>query len=661
MLFFDELKKNDPALRLVAAVLAGGFFVLLAGLWWVQVVSAREYESHLETQSYRTVRIPAVRGKILDRHGHVLAENLPRYDLDLYLGDLREQFNAACNRALAQAYANQRKAIATEEKKLGRTLTKDEHRQFELSTAQREQIRDQARFRVANDMVAQVGQKLGQPLRLDAAKFTRDYETRLALPVTVLADLNEAQIARFEEQYTGGLGVDLTVQSDRFYPHGTVAGHVLGYLVRDNRSEQGEDAFFSYRLPDYRGVVGIEGGFDTELRGRAGAEEVLVNNLGYRQATTVLSPPQPGHNVVLTLDLGLEEAATDSIERRLGTNATAAVVVMDVHSGDVLAMVSSPVMNPDYSANDPERLNDPALRPQINRATQQNYAPGSVFKPIVGLACLKAGMNPDATIYNPGYIYIGRRRIGDLAPPGEYDFKKAIMHSCNTYFITNGVWAGAERIVRLGEEFHLGECTDLPTRQETPGIFPTLADVRSPGWHDGDTANLCIGQAKIAVTPIQMAVVVSAIANGGRVLWPRLVERIEPQDQDSAEKPSVFPSGVVRGVLDVPQHDLQILREAMLAETEEPGGTGRAAEVPGLRICGKTGTAQVMNQNNQEISRTTWFISFAPYEDPHYAVVVMVEGGVFGGTTCAPIAHDIYEEIVKHGNADAPASFARIN
>ncbi|HUC85938.1 MAG TPA: hypothetical protein VL970_12150, partial [Candidatus Acidoferrales bacterium] len=272
MLFFDQLKKNDPHLRLLALIIAGGFGLLLAGLWWVQIVSAREYESHLETQSYRTVRIPAVRGKILDRNGQVLAENLPEYDLDLYLGDLHEQFNTACNQALTRAYAEQRQLIASEEKKLGRTLTKLERRQFALSAQQREQIRAQARFQVASKVVAQVGKMLGQPLMLDEARFTRDYETRLALPVTVLADLNAERIARFEEQYAGGLGVDLAVQSDRFYPHGTLAGHVLGYLVRDNRSMQGEDAFFSYRLPDYRGVVGIEGGFDAELRGRAGAE-----------------------------------------------------------------------------------------------------------------------------------------------------------------------------------------------------------------------------------------------------------------------------------------------------------------------------------------------------------------------------------------------------
>ena len=657
MLFFDQLKKNDPQLRLLALAIAGGLGILLAGLWWVQIVSAREYESHLETQSYRTVRIPAARGKILARHGQVLAENLPQYDLDLYLGDLREQFNVACNEALKQAYANQRQLIAATEKKMGRALTKKERQPFELSAKQREQIRDYARFLVANAAVARVGQKMGQPLALNETRFMRDYETRLALPVTILTNLNESQIARFEEQYAGGMGVDLAVQSERYYPNGTLAGHILGYLVRDNSSEQGEDASFSYRLPDYRGVVGIEAGFDSELRGRAGAEAVLVNNMGYRQSTTILSPPQPGRNVVTTLDLGLEKAATASLAAHQGADVRAAVVVMDVRTGDILAMVSSPAINPDYSANDPKYLADPELRPEINRATQENYAPGSIFKPIVGLAALEAGLNPNALVDNPGYVYVGRRHITDLAPPGQYNLQRAIIYSCNTYFITVGLRAGIENIVRMAGKFHLGERTDLPTRQETPGIFPSLEQVRNPDWHDGDSANICIGQGEMAVTPMQMAVAYAAIANGGTILWPRLVERLEPQDPDTGGTATTFLSGVVRGKIGVSQRNLKILREAMLAETEE--GTGQSAQVAGLQICGKTGTAQVMNAQNQEIDRTTWFASFAPYENPRYAVVVMVESGTFGGPTCAPIAHDIYEEIVKKENSNARGNVAQ--
>jgi penicillin-binding protein 2 len=663
MLFFDELKKNDPQLRLVAVVLAGGLFILLAGLWWVQIVSAREYENHLETQSYRTVRVPAVRGKILDRNGRVLAENRPQYNLGLYLDDLRKQFDAAYGQSLAQVRAVQEQLIAAREKKLGRSLTKAERRQFALTPEEREQLREQARFHVASDVVMRVSERLDQPLALNGATFDRHYEIKRALPYPLLTNLDTAQIARFEEQYSGTLGVDLDLQAVRVYPFGTTAGHLLGYLQRDDRSEQGEDASFSYRLPDYRGVVGVEGGFDAQLRGRAGAEAVLVNNLGYRQSQNILSPAEPGHNVVLTLDMDIEEAAVQSIERRQGADVRAAVVVMDVRTGDVLAMVSSPAINPDYAANDPKYLDDLQLRPEINRATQENYAPGSIFKPIVGLAALEAGLDPNAIVDNPGYVYVGRRHITDLAPPGQYNLRRAIIESCNTYFITVGLRAGIENVARMAEKFHFGERTGLPTRQETKGIFPTLKQVKSLDWHDGDSANICIGQGEMAVTPMQMAVAYAAIANGGQVLWPRLVERIEPQDPASSEAPTVFPSGVVRDELDVHPRSLKILREAMLAETEDPEGTGYPAKVPGLRIGGKTGTAQVMDEHNRITGHNYWFASFAPYENPRYAVVVMVEteAGGSGGLTCAPIAHDIYEEILKRANADASKTLARVN
>jgi len=665
MLIFDELKKNDPQLRLLAVALAGGLLVLLAGLWWVQVVSARKYESHLETQSYRTVRIPAVRGKILDRDGRVLAENRPRYNLGLYLDDLRKPFDAAYAQALAQARAGQRQRIAAEEKKLGRSLAKAERKQFAFAPGQLKQLHEQSRFRVAADVVEQVSRRLGQPLTLEAADFNRHYETRLALPYPVLPNLNAAQIAHFEEQYPGGLGVDLDLQPVRTYPNGLAAAHLLGYVLRDDSSSEGEDSFFSYRLPDYRGAAGVEAGFDAQLRGRAGAAAVLVNNLGYRQTENVWSRPEPGHNVVLTMDLDIQQAAERSLVAHLGADVRAAVVVMDVRTGDLLAMVSSPAINPDYPANDPARLNDPKLRPQINRATYENYAPGSIFKTVIGLACLENGLNPGAEIYNPpnpedpghGYIVIGRRPIRDTAPPGEYDFRRAILRSSNTYFITNGLRTGIENIVRMGKKFHLGERTGLLTRQETKGVFPSLAAVESSGWHDGDTANLCIGQGDIEVTPMQIAVLISAIANGGKVLEPRLVGRIEPQDPAVGEAPTVFPSGIVRDTLGVHPRSLKILQDAMLAETEDPEGTGRAAVLPGLRICGKTGTAQVKNEQGQLTVWNYWFASFAPYENPRYAVVVMVqsENRGSGGIVCAPIAHDIYEAILK---SEKPGAFA---
>ena len=651
MLVVDELKKNEPQLRLVAVVLVAGLCILLAGLWWVQVVSSREYQEHLTTQAYRTIRLPAVRGKILDRESRVLAENQPRYNLSLYLDDLHLQFDAAYSDLLKAARAAQKERVATAEKRLDRSLNKTERKTYALKPEYLAQLRELARDRVANAIVSQVSQKIGEPLAFDVAQFNRHYATRLALPFPVLKNLDATKLARFQENVTNGLGADVDLQSVRHYPLGLTAAHLLGYVTREDKAQEGESSYFNYFLPDYEGKVGVEAGFDAELRGRAGEESVLVNNLGYRQSENIGNQPEPGQNLVLTIDLDLQRAAEASLLAHRGADARAAVVVMDVRNGDVLAMVSSPSLDPnDYvegiTPEENARRLDVKLRPEINRATQENYAPGSIFKPIIGLAALEAGLNPNQEIDNPGYVYVGKRHITDLAKPGKYDFRRAVMDSSNTYFITVGLSAGIENIVQLAEKFQLGEKCSIPTRQETAGNMPTLDRIHE-GWSDGDTANVCIGQGEVAVTPLQMAVVYSAIANGGTVFWPRLVQRVESQDPSQRGSLTNFPIGLVRDRIGVSGRNLRILHNAMLAETEDPEGTGGLARLPGLHICGKTGTAQVMDEHNREIDRTTWFASFAPYEKPRYAVIVMVESGTFGGPTCAPIAHDIYAKILE--------------
>ena len=669
MLVVDQLKKNEPHLRLVAVGLVAGLVILLIGLWWVQVVSSREFQAHLETQAYRTIRLPAVRGKILDREGRVLAENQPRYNLSLYLDELHQAFDRAYGETLKAARVDQQRAIAAAEKRLDRSLTKAERKKFAFKPDQLQALREQARLRVASGVLARVSQKIGQPLPLDPAQLKRHYTTRLALPFPVLKNLDAAQIARFEENFTGSLGADLELMSVRSYPAGNTAAHLLGYLLHDDSSFTGEESFFNYRLPDFHGVVGVECGFDDELRGRAGAESLLVNSQGYRQSESVWSQPEPGRNVVLTLDLDLQRAAENSLARHHSADARAAVVVMDVRNGDVLAMASSPTiaplfftggLSPQEQQREAARRADTKLRPEINRATQENYAPGSIFKVIVALAALEAGLNPekpyvvepDPTRPGKGCVYVGRRKIDDTAPPGDYNFKRALERSSNSYFIQVGLEAGVDRIAELSERFHLGEKLDLSTRQETSGNVPTLERVRE-NWSAGDTANLCIGQGDLSVTPLQMASVYATIANGGTVFWPRLAARIEPQDPSSPVPAKTLPEGLVRDRIGVSPRSLRILHDAMLAETEDVEGTGKAAVVPGLRICGKTGTAQVTDEHNRVVDHTTWFASFAPYEQPHYAVVVMVESGSSGGSSCAPVAHDVYAAILAKEQSPA--------
>ena len=668
MLIFDELKKNDPQLRFVAAALAAGFFILLTGLWWVQIVSGGEYKSHLETQSYRTIRIPAMRGRILDCEGRVLAENSPRYNLSLYFDDLSGEFQAeyATLRGRSQPVAAAKNSRPIWQ--FWKRSTGSIQKRPSLTKDQISALKWQARYDVAYNVVARMSQTIGRPLTLDWKSFARAYESSLYVPYPIAESLDSDEVARFEENYSSAIGVDLDVQSARVYPLGKTAAHVLGYVIKDDSSSEDEDAFFNYRLPDYKGVVGVEGAYDKLLHGHAGEEFVMVNNYGYRQTENIGSEPEPGHNIVLTIDLDLQRVAEQSIFQHHGVNATAAVVVMNVRTGDILVMDSAPAIDPNYFTKNlpPDKMAEEAAMmvdtnstPQINRATYAAFAPGSIFKPIVGLAALENGMNPNATYTvqpDPadsahGCIFIGRRKVRDTAPPGEYDFKRAIERSSNSYFIHTGLDLGIDKIVAMADKFHLGKRTGVfPKGQESRGIFPTPEEIDSSNWRDGDTANISIGQGQMAVTPMQMAVAYSALANGGTVLQPRLVARIEAQDPNSDEPATNFPSGVVVDRLNASQRNIHIIHEAMLGETEDAEGTGHLADVPGLQICGKTGTAQIKNEKGELLGYNWWFASYAPYENPKYVVVVTVQkfhASGSGGIDCAPIAHDVYLELTK--------------
>jgi len=663
MLIFDQLRKDDPPLRVVALVVLGGLGILLAGLWWVQIVSARDYQESLETQSFRTVRIPAVRGRILDCNGNVLAENRPTYNISLYLEELQKPFDRVYFEELSRTRANRRQEMEQKEKELRRRLNSKEKKEFLVLTPEKALLRQQARYEVASNVVMQISHRLQRPVWLDPTNFERHYEARLVLPLPIIPGLDSTNIARFEEQSTSPLGVDLEVQSTRVYPYGTLAAHVLGRLKFDNDSVEGEEAFFSYRLPDYRGILGIELGYDKELRGSAGAKSVLVNNKGYRQTESIWSPSEPGRDVVLTLDLEVQRAAEHALQNARTTYTgpvRGAVVVMDVHSGDILAMASSPTLNPNSfvaGISHEEWARITLLQAEKNRATQMNYAPGSIFKTVVGMAALEAGLNPQEEVSVPenpnqpgkGYIVVRGRPVRDTAPPGLYNFRRALKLSCNTYFITNGLRVGPEKIIRLGERLHFGERIGLPTGQEAAGAFPALKRLSS-GWMDGNTANLSIGQDPVLVTPLQVTVLMSAIANGGKVLMPRLASRIEAPSPATGEEVS-FPASQVRDQLGVSARTLSLLREAMLADTEDADGTGRHVRddepLQGLRICGKTGTAQIQDVHNVKIGQTTWFASFAPYESPRWAVVVMIEDGKSGGDTCSPVAGPVYAALLK--------------
>ncbi|MGV3771856.1 MAG: peptidoglycan D,D-transpeptidase FtsI family protein, partial [Verrucomicrobiales bacterium] len=524
-----------------------------------------------------------------------------------------------------------------------------------LTWAEKNELQKLARYRVVSNIVWQVSSiVLTNPLVLNSTNFHNHYNQQKAIPLPLLTGLNSEQIARFVESGAEIPGLELEVLPFRHYPHQSLAAHTIGYVMKFEKGEnededENEDEFsFNYFLPDFIGKTGIESGYDDRLRGKAGGKSLLVNNIGYSQKEDVWLEPEAGKNVSLTIDLDLQRA-TERILQSSGEDTRGAAVVMDVNSGDVLAMASVPnfdlnmfVNRSAYTREDWERIMDKDLAPQFNRATRGAYPPGSIFKIVVAMAAIEEGLlKPQEELFTPGYYMLGKRKIKDFSPiPGNFNFKEAFKHSINHYFIEFGLRLGPNKIIELGNKFNLND--------GRPGYFPAIdagpLRLKKDGtkWQDGDTANLSIGQGEIAVTPLQMAVMTSAVANGGKVFKPRLVSRIDDQETSSVEE---LPQGVVVSQLNARPETFNIIKAAMLADVEEPGGTGKGAFVPGMGICGKTGTAQLMV--NGKMDYITWFVSFAPFHSPRYAVVVMIESGRTGGADCAPKAREIFKAIQK--------------
>jgi penicillin-binding protein 2 len=652
MLIFDQFKKGDKPLLFLSVGVLMGMSVLLSGLWYLQVMSSKHYADSQKTQSLRQVRFPSLRGKILDRNLNALAENKPCYNLNLYIEELGPLFRQEYNRKLAQMPAVPKPKTPWYERFYKSKKQKNPAAATEFAARQHK-----ARFAVVSNIVYQTGLMLRTNIVFEEGRFLSHYTNRLALPMPVLENLKPEQVALFLEQPARPPGVNLDMHALRVYTNGTLAAHLLGHIRRTENisKDENDDISFDYCLPDYEGKVGLEGAFDQELRGKAGVKSLMVNNIGFRQSERVEVPAEPGQNIVLTIDNRLQRTAEQALYSQ-GADTKGAILVMEAQTGDLLAVASSPTFDPNLFIprmlnENWEKLNDPNLNPTLNRATYGAYAPGSIFKIIIGLAGLETGsLDPSEFYTNSGsFRFNAKSHVWkDLAPPGRYDFRRAFLKSSNSYFIFYGLKAGFPAIMDMAERFHLGEKTKIPLMQENSGFFPTEAWVEKRNSEGepiqpGDVANICIGQGTVTVTPLQMVVMTAAVANGGSVFWPRLVQRIEAREENGGIV-NILPKAQLRGALNLKPAALKTVCEAMLADVEDQEGTGKASSVPGLRVCGKTGTAQVI-QGGVVVRHDVWFVSYAPFEHPRYAVVILVEGGGSGGGTCAPMARQIYQKI----------------
>ncbi|MGA2748951.1 MAG: penicillin-binding transpeptidase domain-containing protein [Verrucomicrobiota bacterium] len=656
MFAFDMFKDEGGRLRVIAMSVAAGMMVLLSGLWFVQIVSARKFENNLRRQSFRTVRIPSIRGKILDRNGLVLADDLPRYNANLYLEDLQGQFREQYD-VLAKQYGASHPEVIRP------------HGRMNLSSDTRRRLQIQSYCDVVSNITYRVSVMLQEPRLLNSNAFVRHYNNYPYVPFQIVPDLGPKQVAIFAEQLSGQPALELETQPARYYPHHTLAAHLLGFVRRRDPSEAAD---ISFTLPDYEGASGVERVCDEELRGQAGLKLVLVNNLNYRQRENVELPNHAGQSVYLTIDLPVQRAAEQALAAAQA-GVRGAVVVMDPRNGDILALVSAPAFDPNefvpghgMAPGELERLNNGKLSPELNRAVTGAYPPGSTFKIITSIACLENGLDPKEIFDSPGEYRASpnARPIADLAEPGPYDFERAFFRSCNTYFIHYGLKAGLRNVLEVAHRFHLGEKTRLQSGQEASAGTMPRPDQVGRSFPMSSAADVCIGQ-EVTTTPLQMACVLSVIANGGTLYWPRDLSRA--YSPETGEVTPLAEQGRVRDHVAINPVHLEILRSAMLADTEHAAdsttkaGTAYAAfHEPGgapylgtFRVAGKTGTAQVKSPGSN-YRRVTWFDSYGPYEDPRYVVVVMVEDGGSGGLTCAPVARKIYQAIVAEEQS-APA------
>jgi penicillin-binding protein 2 len=565
-----------------------GFLVIIGQLWYLQVLEGGRFLDASEKNRMRMRPVAAPRGILFDRHGRPLVDNRPAFTLSIIPRELDRE-------------PERRDAV------LGRVASL---------------------LRIPFDELTQAVE------RVSPESFQ---------PVRIRRGLSLEDVAKVEEWKLELPGVIIEVEPQRAYPTSRFAAHLLGYVreATDDQLRHGR-----YRRGDMVGQTGLERLLDEYLRGRDGGEQIEVDAMGRPMRLIQHKEPEPGAQVVTTLDRRVQEAAERAFEGHAG-----AVVVMDPRNGDILAMVSSPAFEIDRFTGTIDRaawlsvVQDPK-HPLLNRAIQSAYAPGSVFKILVAAAGLQEKtLTPMDRINCGGSFHLGGLTFADWKKEGHgwVDLHRAVVQSCNIYFYQAGLKIGAEAIGRYARAFGLGAVTGIELSGEKPGLIPSPKRDRRGRlvWHAGETVNMSIGQGQVLVTPIQVARFMSAVANSG-VLWkPRLVQRIERPGRGVVWNDP----GKVMGHVELSPVIWEFLRRSLWAVVNE-GGTGGGARLPGLDVAGKTGTAQMIAKSRADKGQDhAWFASFAPANDPEVVVIVMSEGGGKGGQVAAPIARKIYQAI----------------
>ncbi|MFE9083165.1 penicillin-binding protein 2 [Brevundimonas sp. NPDC003935] len=603
-IFFSDVNERQGSFLRRTFLLGGGMALgtvaLVGRLAQLQIVKAEEYATLATNNQFNFRLVPPPRGLIKDRNGVVVAGNRPSF------------------RVLV---------VRDETKDLDQTL----------------------------DLL---GQLLPDTLERRRTLIREINAAPRFSPVPVKADLTWEEFSKVNLHAAELPGVMADMNEARYYPFGGAYAHVIGYVakvsdrdvkaIRD-RGEQPPSILFN---PGFRiGRQGIEKALDTDLRGEAGGKRVEVDARGRVVAEDVAGskPPVQGAEVMLTLDNDVQNRALEVFGEEAGS-----CVVMDVRNGDILAMVSSPSFDPNlFVSGVPSKiyraLADYERRPLLDKALGGTFAPGSTFKPVVGLAAMKRGWDPNRRVVCNGSFFLGRR-FACLGRHGALDMRGAIKASCNVYFMTVATEFGPDAIAETAREMGFGQTFDIGLTGQKAGLVPDREwrrrnPVRGDGkWYPGETPSYGIGQGALNVNALQLAVYTARIANGRKAVTPRLIKSIGGVEQTAGTDFADLPFDAAM---------LQVLRDGMEAVTDV-GGTGFRNSQLGLgavRMAGKTGTAQAQNYGagSRKGAGRPWaqkdhnlFIAYAPTDNPRYAVSVIVQhGGLGGGTAGAPRAREV--------------------
>ncbi len=583
--------------RLMAAVLLVmvAFSLLLVRFVYLQVVEGEEYRRLSENNCIRIKSVPASRGMIYDRNGTLLVDNRPSFDLNIVIKDAHP-------------------LLDTLEKLAGFTdLPIDELIQ-----------------------------------KVESAKTVSIYK-----PVLLKKNITRDQLAVVEAHEFDLSGVVVDVEPRRNYIYKKSAAHLIGYLGEINEKELKSGRYPDVRAGDSIGRYGAEKSFEHILRGKRGGRQVEVDAKGRLVRVLKTVDSMPGKNICLTIDSTLQQKSEVLLEEKAG-----AIVAIDPSNGDILVMASAP----SFDLNDfiggisskkwKALLNNPD-HPMSNKAIQGEYPPASTYKMVTAIAALEEGiLDRNTTRFCPGHYKYGNRvyRCWKKWGHGKVNVLTAIERSCDVFFYRSGEALGVDTLARYATGCGLGKLTHIDIANERPGLIPTSAWKKrrfGKPWQGGETLSIAIGQGFNLVTPLQMAVFVAAIGNGGTLYRPRILKYTRSYN----DKNEIQQTPEILGGLPAGKETLKLIRKGMLDVVGGARGTARRVKIKGIDIAGKTGTAQVFTLTKSHRDRNkrldynlrdhAWFVCYAPAENPVIAVSVIIEHGEHGSTTAAPVAIEV--------------------